>query len=153
MARTIARDTNVSRGELEEFIRPRHKGILITTRSDGSPQASPVAMGLDTDGRVVIASYPERAKSKNAKTNPQASICVLSDHFDDDWVQVYGSAEVLELPDAVEPLVEYFRVIAGEHSDWKDYRKAMVDQGKVLIRVTIEKWGPISRGGFPAHLA
>ena len=153
MARTIARDTNVSRAELEEFIRPRHKGILITTRSDGSPQASPVAMGLDTDGRVVIASYPKRAKSKNAQTDPQTSVCVLSDRFGDDWVQVYGSAEVLELPDAVEPLVEYFRVIAGEHSDWDDYRKAMVAQGKVLIRVTIEKWGPISRGGFPAHLA
>jgi PPOX class probable F420-dependent enzyme len=153
MARTIARDTTVSRVELEKFIRPRHNGILITTRRDGSPQASPVAMGLDADGRVVIASYPERAKSKNAQTDPQTSVCVLSDRFGDDWVQVYGSAEVLELPDAVEPLVEYFRVIAGEHSDWDDYRKAMVAQGKVLIRVTIEKWGPISRGGFPAHLA
>lgn len=76
----------------------------------------------------------------------------LSDEFNGEWVQVDGTAEVLDLPEAVEPLVEYFRVISGEHSDWDEYRRAMVEQGKVLLRVTIERWGPISRGGFPARL-
>jgi len=57
------------------------------------------------------------------------------------------------LPDALEPLVEYFRVISGEHPDWDEYRQAMRDQGKSLIRVTIESWGPIATGGFPARLA
>lgn len=152
MAQTTATDITVSREKLEAFIRPRHNGILITTRRDGSPQASPVSMGLDTEGRVVVASYPERAKSKNAQANSSTSVCVLSDDFGGEWVQVNGTAKVIELPDAIEPLVEYFRVIAGEHSNWDEYRQAMVDQGKVLIRITIETWSPISRGGFPAHL-
>ena len=80
------------------------------------------------------------------------SVLVLSDSFGDAWVQVDGTAEVIDLPDAVEPLVEYFRCISGEHSDWDEYRAAMVRQGKCLIRVTIESWGPIATGGFPPEL-
>ena len=153
MARTIARDRPVNRDDLLAFIRPRHKGILCTTRRDGSPQLSPVTMGLDDEGRIVVASYPERAKARNARRNLAASVCVLSDDFGGEWVQVYGTAEVLDLPEALEPLVVYFRNIAGEHPDWDEYRRAMVRQGKVLIRVEITSWGPISRGGFPARLA
>lgn len=114
---------------------------------------SPVTMGLDEKGRIVMASYPQRAKAANARRNPTASVCVLSDDFGGEWVQVDGAVEVLDMPDAVEPLVEYFRAISGEHPDWDEYRQAMIDQGKVLIRITIESWSPISKGGFPAHLA
>ncbi len=153
MARTIATNRSVSRRELEAFIRVRHHGILSTTRRDGRPQMSPVTMGLDEKGRIVMASYPQRAKAANARRNPTASVCVLSDDFGGEWVQVDGAVEVLDMPDAVEPLVEYFRAISGEHPDWDEYRQAMIDQGKVLIRITIESWSPISKGGFPAHLA
>lgn len=153
MARPIATDRTVDRAELYEFVRSRHRGILITHRRDGGLQTSPVSMGLDAAGRVVVASYPERAKSLNLRRDPRASVCVLSDDFGGEWVQVDGTAEVLDLPEALEPLVEYFRVISGEHPDWDEYRRAMVEQGKVLIRVTIERWGPVSRGGFPARLA
>ena len=152
MAPTAARDTTVDRVGLLEFIRPRHHGILATTRADGSPQLSPVTMGVDGDGHIVIATYPERAKTKNARRDPRASVLVLSDDFGGEWVQVYGGAEVLDLPDALEPLVEYFRSISGEHSDWDEYRSAMQRQGKSLVRVTIDRWGPVSRGGFPARL-
>ncbi|NOX23866.1 MAG: PPOX class F420-dependent oxidoreductase [Actinobacteria bacterium] len=152
MAPEVAADRDVSRAELEAFLRPRHRGILITRKRDGGLQSSPVTMGLDTEGRIVVASYPERAKSRNLQRDPRAAVLVLSDDFGDEWVQVDGTAEVINVPDAVEPLVEYFRVISGEHSDWDEYRRAMVDQGKVLIRVTIESWGPISRGGFPPRL-
>ena len=114
---------------------------------------SPVTMGVDPEGRIVISSYPDRAKALNLRRDPRVSICVLSDDFGGEWVQVDGSAEVLDLPEALEPLVEYFRTISGEHPDWDEYRTAMVQQGKVLIRVTIERWGPIARGGFPARLA
>ncbi len=153
MARSIARDRYVDRDELLEFVRPRHRGILSTTRRDGSTQLSPVTMGLDDAGRVVVSSYPERAKSHNVRRNPAVTMCVLSDDFNGEWVQLYGSAEVLDLPEALEPLVEYFRNIAGEHPDWDEYREAMVNQGKVLIRIEIERWGPVSKGGFPARLA
>jgi PPOX class probable F420-dependent enzyme len=149
----IATAERVDRAGLLEFIRPRHNVILVTTRADGRPQLSPVTGGVDTDGRIVISSYPRRAKSKNAGRDPRVSVLVLSDSFGDAWVQVDGTAEVIDLPDAVEPLVEYFRCISGEHPDWDEYRAAMVRQGKCLIRVTIDDWGPIATGGFPPELA
>ena len=153
MPRTIATNTKVGREELLEFLRPRHHAILMTTRRDGRPQSSPNTCGVDTEGRIVISTYPERAKAYNIRRNPQVSVCVLSDDFGGAWVQVDGTAEVLDLPESVEPLVEYFRVIAGEHSDWDEYREAMRSQGKSLIRITIDNWGPIATGGFPARLA
>jgi len=153
MARTIATNTRVERAELLDFIRPRHHAILMTTRRDGRPQASPNTSGLDTEGRIVISTYPDRAKAYNIRRNPQVSVCVLSQDWSGAWVQVDGTAEVLDLPEALEPLVEYFRVISGEHPDWDEYRQAMRDQGKSLIRVTIDSWGPIATGGFPPRLA
>jgi PPOX class probable F420-dependent enzyme len=110
-------------------------------------------MGVDPDGAILVASYPERAKVANLRARPEASVCVLSDSFSGEWVQVSGAATVVDLPDAVEGLVTYFRSISGEHPDWDEYRRAMVDQGKVLIRIEPRRWGPISRGGFPARLA
>ena len=153
MARPVARNRTVSREELLEHLRPRHHGILITVRRDGRPQLSPVTMGLDDAGRVVVSTYPDRAKAHNLRRDPAASMLVLGDEFDDEWVQVDGTAEVVDPPDAVEPLVDYFRAISGEHPDWDEYRQAMRDQGKSLIRVTIESWGPIATGGFPPELA
>ena len=152
MARTIATNTAVDLTGLLDFIQPRHHAILATTRKDGSMQMSPNTMGVDDSARSVISTYPHRAKAHNIRRNPTVSVCVLSDDFGGEWVQVYGTAEVLDLPESVEPLVEYYRNIAGEHPDWDEYRDAMVKQGKSLIRVEIESWGPISRGGFPAHL-
>jgi PPOX class probable F420-dependent enzyme len=127
--------------------------LLITRRADGTPQASPVSGGVDPEGRIVISSYPERAKSNNVKRDGQASVVVLSDDWNGPWVQIDGSGEVIDLPDAVEPLVDYFRSISGEHPDWDEYREAMRKQGKCLIRITPERWGPVATGGFPAHLA
>lgn len=149
---SIATDRYVDRAEMEDFVRPRHRGVLLTTRRDGRPQSSLVTMGLDTSGRVVVSSYPERAKSMNVKRNPDASMVVMSDEFGGEWMQLDGTAEVLDMPEALDGLVEYFRVISGEHPDWEEYREAMAHQGKCLIRLTIDQWGPISKGGFPARL-
>jgi len=153
MPRTIATTTSVDRDELLAFLRPRHHAVLVTTRANGLPQTSPVTCGVDDAGRVVISTYPERAKTANLRLNAAATLCVLSDDFGGAWVQVDGTAEVIDLPDSVEPLVEYYRSISGEHPDWDEYREAMVKQGKSLIRVTITGWGPIATGGFPARLA
>jgi PPOX class probable F420-dependent enzyme len=108
---------------------------------------------VDEQGRVVVATYPERAKVRNAERDPRASLIFLSDDWDGPWVQVDGRAEVLHLPEAMEPLVDYFRCIAGEHSDWDDYRAAMTRQGKSLVRVEIDRWSPIATGGFPPDVA
>ncbi|MEU8253663.1 PPOX class F420-dependent oxidoreductase [Micromonospora inaquosa] len=153
MARSIATNTRVDRAGLLDFLRPRHRVLLMTTRADGRPQSSPVSAGVDGQGRLVVSTYPERAKVTNLRRDPRVSACVLSDDWNGPWVQLDGTAEVLDLPEALEPLVEYFRSISGEHPDWDDYRAAMVRQGKSLIRVTIDAWGPIATGGFPAHLA
>lgn len=152
MARTIATTSTVGRDELVEFLRPRHHLILLTPRADGGWQGSPVASGTDAQGRIVVSTYPERAKARNVARHGTASAVVLSDEFDGPWVQVDGPAELLALPDALEPLVEYFRSISGEHPDWDEYRAAMAAQGKALIRITPRRWGPIATGGFPARL-
>ncbi|MBO4256304.1 PPOX class F420-dependent oxidoreductase [Streptomyces griseorubiginosus] len=152
MAPNIATNTTVSLDELLDFVRPRHRAILLTRRADGSPQASPLTCGVDDSGRIVVSTYPERAKTRNAKRDDRVSLVVLSDDWNGPWVQIDGTAEVIDSPDSVEPLVEYYRNIAGEHPDWDEYREAMVKQGKSIIRVTPERWGPVATGGFPARL-
>jgi PPOX class probable F420-dependent enzyme len=153
MPRTIATNETVDRAGLAEFLRTRHHAILMTTKADGSPQLSPATSGVDAEGRIVIATYPKRAKVVNIRREPKVSVCLLSDDFGGAWVQVNGVAEVIDLPEAVEPLVEYFRSISGEHPDWDEYREAMLKQGKSLIRITVESWGPVATGGFPPELA
>ena len=147
----IATADRVDREQLLDFVRTRHHLVLVTTRADGRPQVSPVTGGVDAEGRIVISTYPDRAKAANLRRRPAASVLVLSDEWDDAWVQVDGVAEVLDMPDreAEDGLVEYFRCIAGEHSDWDEYREAMRKQGKSLIRITVTEWGPIATGGFP----
>jgi PPOX class probable F420-dependent enzyme len=152
MARSIATTDRVDRDELLTFVRERHHVVLVTRRRDGRPQLSPVTGGIDGD-HLVIATYPQRAKVRNLRRDPQASAMILSDDFDGPWVQLDGRAEVIDLPDAVEPLVGYYRAIAGEHPDFDEYRQAMREQGKCLIRLHIESWGPIATGGFPPELA
>tara|TARA_B110000008_G_scaffold67312_1_gene67983 strand:- start:4203 stop:4439 length:237 start_codon:yes stop_codon:yes gene_type:complete len=76
----------------------------------------------------------------------------MGEEFNSEWVQVDGNIEVLDLPAALDGLCEYFKVISGEHPDWGEYRSAMVKQGKVLLELSVERWSPISKGGFPARL-
>jgi PPOX class probable F420-dependent enzyme len=153
MGRTIATNTTVDRAGLVEFLRDRHHMILLTHRADGSVQGSPVAAGVDGEGRIVVSTYPERAKACNVARHGKASVIALSEDFNGAWVQVDGPAEVVDLPAAEDGLVEYFRAISGEHPDWDEYRRAMRDQGKCLIRIAIDSWGPIATGGFPPEVA
>ena len=145
----IATADRVDRAALLDFLRPRHHALLLTRRRSGGVQLSPVTCGVDGEGRIVVATYPQRAKVVNARRDPAVSMCVLSDDWDGPWVQIDGTAEVLDLPEAVEPLVDYYRAISGEHPDWNEYREAMTRQGKALLRVAIAEWGPIATGGFP----
>lgn len=149
----VATNTRVDIHDLLAFVRPRHRMVLITARADGRPQASPVTGGVDNAGRIVISTYPERAKVRNARSRPDVSVVVLSDDWDGPWVQVDGTAEVLDVevgPATLDAFVEYYRNIAGEHPDWDEYRQAMLDQRKALLRITPRRWGPVATGGFPA---
>jgi PPOX class probable F420-dependent enzyme len=153
MSPSIATARTVDRDELLKFLRPRHRGMLATTRRDGRPQLSPLTCGVDAEDRIVVSTYPGRAKTENARRDPRVSIVVPSDDWHGEYVQVDGQAEVLDMPDALDGLVEYFRCISGEHPNWDEYRDAMRLQDKSLIRITIERWGPIATGGFPADVA
>jgi PPOX class probable F420-dependent enzyme len=153
MARPIATTSTIELAELLAFVRPRHRLMLVTARQDGRPQISPVSGGVDSEGRIVISTYPARAKTRNAARDPRVSVLVLSDDWNGPWVQVDGEAEVLHMPEAPDALVDYFRCISGEHPDWDEYREAMRIQDKSLIRVTPTRWGPIATGGFPADVA
>ncbi|MBB6628559.1 PPOX class F420-dependent oxidoreductase [Nocardioides sp. KIGAM211] len=148
---TIATATRVERDELLDFARTRHQLTLVTTKRDGRPQMSPVTGGVDAEGRLVVSTYPDRAKATNLRRDPAVSVLVHSDDWNGPYVQVDGTAEVLDMPsqEAEDGLVEYFRCISGEHPDWDEYRAAMRTQGKSLIRITVESWGPIATGGFP----
>ena len=154
MARTIATSTVVSRDELTEFIKVRHHAIVITTRKDGGPQASPVTCGVAGVGCFSTAITPAGPTPPHARRDPEhVSVMFLSDDFGGPWVQVDGTAEVLDVPEATDALVDYYRSISGEHPDWAEYREAMVKQGKSLLRVTPVRWSPVAAGGFPARLA
>ena len=151
-ARHMSSDTTVDRDGLAEFVSTRHRWVLATTRSDGRPQMSLVTGGMLPSGQLAIATYPERAKARNVRRDPLVSVGVMGDEFNDAWVQIDGTATVIDMPDAADPLVEYFRSISGEHSDWDDYRRAMAEQGKCAILIEPTRWGPVSRGGFPPSL-
>src|ERR1700742_2661982 len=153
MAPKIATAEKVGLSDLLDFVRPRHRMVLTTFRADGSLHSSPVTGGVDEQGRIVIATYPQRAKCGHIRRTPTASVVVFSDDFNGAYVQVDGDAEVIDLPEAVELLVDYYRAIAGEHPDWQGYRRAMLAQGKSLLRVTPVRWSPVATGGFPARLA
>ncbi len=149
----LATEDNVSLLELLDFIRPRHKWIMTTVRSDGRPQISPVTGGVNEAGQLVVSTYPERDKVHNLRRNDAVTLCVMSDEFGGSWVQVDGQASIIDMPEALDALVDYYQCVAGEHPNWDEYRAAMERQGKCVIAIDIERWGPVARGGFPPRLA
>ena len=129
-----------------EFIRNNHHAILATARADGRPQLSPIACGVDAEGRVIVSSRETAFKVKNLRRAPQASVCVFTDGFYGEWVQVDGHAAVVSMPEALDGLVDYYRRVAGELPDWEDYRNAMEREGRVLVRIELERVGPKRSG-------
>jgi PPOX class probable F420-dependent enzyme len=124
------------------FLRTRHRAVLATIRNDGAPALTPVTVSVDEAGRAVISTRQTAYKVKNLRRDPRAWLCVMPDSFFGDWIQVEGHAEIVELPEAMEPLVAYYRSVSGEHPDWDDYRAAMVRDRRVLIRIDITRAGP-----------
>jgi PPOX class probable F420-dependent enzyme len=153
MVRKLATEDIVGWGELLDFVRPRHHWVLVTIRTDGRPQTSPVTGGVSPAGQLMVSTYPERDKVVNLQRDPRVSVCVLSDHFGGAWVQVDGQAVITYAPEAIDDMVNYYRSVSGEHPDWDEFRTAMARQAKCLITIDIERWGPIATGGFPPSLA
>lgn len=130
-----------------EFVARNHRAVLITRRADGRVQSSPVTVGLDGDGNVVMSSRETAAKVLNLRRDPRATFCVVTDPWYGDWVQIDGTAEIVSMPHALDGLIDYYRRISGEHPDWDDYRRAMHDERRVLVRTSIESAGPATLSG------
>ncbi|MGW4425408.1 PPOX class F420-dependent oxidoreductase [Streptosporangium sp. NPDC004631] len=129
-----------------DFIRDNHRAVLLTRHADGRPQMSPVTVGLDAEGRAVVSSRETAAKVRNLRVDPRAVLCVTTDAFFGPWVQIEGDTEVVPLPEAMEPLVNYYRDISGEHPDWDEYRSTMERDRRVILRIEITRAGPDVHG-------
>ena len=128
--------------DAREFMRANHRAVLATSRSDGRPQLSPVTVGVDGAGRVLISTRETAIKTKNLARDPRVSLCVMPDAFFGTWVQVEGTAEIIRLPEAMDLLVDYYRRVSGEHPDWDDYRAAMRRDRRVIVAITLTRAGP-----------
>ena len=124
------------------FTRDNHHAILATRRRDGRPQLSPVTVAPGGPGTVIISTRATAMKVKNIERDAHVSISAFTDRFFGAHVQLDGEAEILRLPEAMEPLVEYYRSVSGEHPDWDDYRAAMVREQRVLLRIRVTDAGP-----------
>jgi PPOX class probable F420-dependent enzyme len=132
--------------DVRTFLRSHHRGVLATMRRDGAPQMSPVTVGVDDDGSLLISTRETAVKTANVRRNGRASVCAFEDGFFGQWVQAEGPASVESLPAAMDGLVRYYRLVAGEHPDWDDYRQAMQRDRRVLVRIHIERVGPTRAG-------
>jgi len=128
--------------EARAFLKDHHNAVLATFRRDGRPQLSVVGATVDEQGRVIISTRQTAIKTKNLRRDPRVSVIVMSAGFYGDWAQVEGTAEIVEQPEAIELLVDYYRRMAGEHEDWDDYRAAMVEEQRVVVRFEIDRAGP-----------
>lgn len=131
--------------QARDFVRTHHRAVLATRTSRGIQQ-SPVLVGVDDEGRLTVSSRETAYKTKHLRADPWVQLCVLQDGFFGEWVFVEGEAEVVSLPDAMEPLVEYYRGIAGEAEDWDEYRAGMERERRVVVRVTPRRAGPDRQG-------
>ncbi len=121
-----------------EFVRHHDRTVLATRRRGGGPQMSAVNAGV-LDGLICISSRAPLAKVRNVPRDPAVSLLVLKEQFYGGWVQIDGTAEIVDQPQALELLVEVYRSIRGEHPDWDDYRAAMIRDERVVIRVRPER--------------
>jgi PPOX class probable F420-dependent enzyme len=136
----------LSADDVRTFLRTHHRGVLATIRRDGAPQMSPVTVGVDDDGSLLISTRETAIKTANVRRTGRASVCAFEDGFFGQWVQAEGPASVESLPAAMDGLVCYYRLVAGEHPDWDDYRQAMERDRRVLVRIHIERVGPNRAG-------
>lgn len=132
--------------EARAVIAEQHHAVLATLRKDGTPQMSPVVATVDDQGRVVVSSRETAFKVRNLRRDPRAWLCVLPDGFYGRWIQVGGSVHIVELPAALDGLMDYYRRISGEHPDWDDYRAAMQRERRVLLQIELALAGPDRQG-------
>ncbi len=129
-----------------QFVRSNHRAVLTTYRPDGQVQMSPVVVGVDETGHIVVSTRQTATKTHNVARDPRVVICVLTEAFFGAWIFIEGRAEIVHLPEAMQPLIAYYRGVSGEHPDWDAYRTAMEHEQRVLLRISITRAGPDRHG-------
>jgi PPOX class probable F420-dependent enzyme len=132
--------------DAQTFLRDNHHGVLVARKKDGSLQMTLVSPVIDADGKVIITARDSTYKVKNIKRDPRISLLVYGDKFNgSNYIQIDGKAEVIEHPGAMDIVLDWHRQIRGLPDNWADIRKKTLSEGRIAIRVTIERAGPQSR--------
>ena len=132
--------------EAQEFLKHNHHGVLVARKKDGSLQMTLVSPVIGIDGKVIITARDTTYKVKNIKRNPQISLLVYGEKFNgSNYIQIDGKAEVIPHPQAMDIVLDWHRQIRGEPKSWEEIRQKTLAEGRLAIRVTIEKVGPQNR--------
>ena len=132
--------------DAQEFLRHNHHGVLVARKRDGSLQMTLVSPVIGDDGRVTITARESTYKVKNIRLNPQASLLVFGEKFNgSNYIQIDGKAEVIAQPQAMDLVLDWHSQIRGEPASWDEIRKKTLAEGRIAIRLTIEKVGPQNR--------
>ncbi|WP_147917241.1 PPOX class F420-dependent oxidoreductase [Ruania zhangjianzhongii] len=129
-----------------KFVRKNHHAVLATRRSHGEIQQSPVLAVADEAGRVLISTRETAMKVRHLRREPRAWLCALPDTFFGAWVQITGGVQIVSLPEAMDLLIDYYRLANGEHEDWDEYRAAMEEEKRCVVVITPEQVGPTISG-------
>jgi PPOX class probable F420-dependent enzyme len=129
----------------QKFLQDNHRACIAVRQKDGSPQMTLVTPGIDAQGRVLMTSRGTTYKVKHIRRDPRVSMLIFGEQYSGSkFVQIHGTAEIVDQPEAIDALVYWYKQVRGEHKNWNDYKKQMQDEKRVIIRVNIEKVGPQS---------
>ena len=130
--------------EAKEFLKHNHRGVLVARKKDGrSLQMTLVSPVLGSDGNVVITARDKTFKVKNIRRNPEVSLLIYGDKFNgSNYIQIDGRAEVIVHPDAMPIVLDWHKQIRGEPKSWDEIKQKTLAEGRIAIRLTIEKCGP-----------
>jgi PPOX class probable F420-dependent enzyme len=132
--------------EAQEFLKDKHHGVLVARKKDGSLQMTLVSPVMGADGKIIITARDTTYKVKNIRRNPQVSLLVYGDKFNgSNYIQIDGKAEIVSHPEAMPIVLDWHRQIRGEPDSWDAIRQKTLAEGRIAIRLTMEKVGPQSR--------
>jgi PPOX class probable F420-dependent enzyme len=129
--------------DAQNFLKEHHRACIAVRQKDSWPQMTFVTPGIDLQGRVIITSRGTTYKVKHLRRDPRVSLLIFGEQYSGSkFVQIHGTAEIIEQPEAIDILIYWYKQVRGEHKNWDQYKQQMADEKRVIIRVNIEKAGP-----------
>jgi PPOX class probable F420-dependent enzyme len=129
--------------DAQKFLQENHRACIAVRQEDGWPQMTFVTPAIDSQGRIIVTSRGSTYKVKHLRRDPRVSMLIFGEQFSGSkFVQIHGTAEILEQPAAMDVLIDWYKRVRGEHKNWEEYKQRMADEKRVIIRVAIEKVGP-----------